>query len=298
MRFHLILNSQGGSLRTVDIDAFAKRAYVVLEQAGHHVSFEIVAGAEIEAALDKAASDSFDVIMVGGGDGTVSAAAGRLMDTQTALAILPAGTMNLFARSLAIPLSLDEAVAAFANGRVRAVDLASANGRVFVHQFSIGLHAELIRLREKRLFRSRLGKIWASLRAGVNALFRPPRLKLKLVIDETSIVTTTAAVGISNNLFGEGHLPYADDPDGGVLGVYVTSARRRRDLLHFVVKMARGRWKTNRQVEIYQAKEVTLTLLSRQRRFGCAIDGELCDLEDRTILRTHPGALKVLVPAG
>ena len=100
---------------------------------------------EIEAALAKAAASRADVVLAGGGDGTISAAAAALMGKKKALAILPAGTMNLFARSLGIPLSLDAAVEAFADGEVRAVDVASANGRPFIHQFSIGMHAKMVR---------------------------------------------------------------------------------------------------------------------------------------------------------
>ena len=298
MRFQVILNSDGGTLRTLDLDGFAGEVRRVLEAAGHEVAVAVTAGDGIDAALDAALEGSCDVVMVGGGDGTVSAAASRLKDSAKALAVLPAGTMNLFARSLGVPLRLDEAVAAFANGRLRDVDLASANGRVFVHQFSVGLHAKLIRLREKRAFRSRLGKIWASLRAGFGAFFRPPRIRVALVIDGSETVVTTAGIGVTCNLFGEGHLPYADAPDGGVLGVYVTRARRMRDFVRLALNLARGRWRGNAEIDISSAGEVTLTLLSPHARFGCAIDGELCTLEKETVLRIHPGALKVLAPGG
>jgi electron transport complex protein RnfE len=65
------------------------------------------------------------------------------------LAILPAGTMNLFARAMKVPLVLEEALEAIADGEVGAVDIATANGRPFVHQFSVGIHARLVRIREK-----------------------------------------------------------------------------------------------------------------------------------------------------
>ena len=297
MRFEVILNRDSGTLRTLDLDAFAKRTTEILTRAGHGVAIVLTEGADVERAIDAALEGPCDVVMIGGGDGTVSAAAGKLKDGGKALAVLPAGTMNLFARSLGVPLRLDEAVAAFAGGEVRAVDLASANGKVFVHQFSVGLHAKLIRLREKHAFRSRIGKIGASLRAGLAAFFRPPRLRVLLSIDGEETRVSTAGIGIANNLFGEGHLPYTDTPDGGVLGVYVTRARRVRDLFWFALDLMRGRWRDSDKVDIRQGKEVTLTLSAPHRRFGCAIDGELCELEEVTVLRIHPGALKVLAPA-
>lgn len=298
MRFEVILNRDGGTLRTLDLDGFAQQLRGVLASAGHEVKIVETEGAGVEAALDAALEGSCDVVMVGGGDGTVSAAAGKLKDSDKALAVLPAGTMNLFARSLGIPLRLEEAMAAFAGGTIRSVDLASANGKVFVHQFSIGLHAKLIRLRERHAFRSRLGKIWASARAALTAFFRPPRLRVTLDLDGERMSVKTAGIGVTNNLFGEGHLPYTDTPDGGVLGVYVTtSGNRMRDLVGLAVNLARGRWRDNDKVDVRHARKVTLTLRSAHRRYGCAIDGELCDLDEVTVLRIHPGALKVVVPA-
>lgn len=297
MRFQVILNRDGGSLRRRDAEGFARAVRRVLEGQGHTVSVAVVAGGAVEEALRDAAAGDADAVMVGGGDGTVSAAAARLAGSDKALAILPAGTMNLFARGLGIPLDLDQAVAALGRGRVRAVDVATANGQVFVHQFSVGLHAKLLRLRERRSFGSRLGKMWASARAGVETLLRPPRLAVALAVDGRESVVRTAGIGVTNNLIGEGHrLPYAARPDGGVLGIYVTRARRRRDLVLFALGAMLGRWRRNEHVDVHAGTDVRLRLVAH-RRFGCAIDGELRPLAEETHLRILPGALKVLVPA-
>lgn len=298
MRFDVILNREGGTLRTLDLDAFGAGLRRTLEAAGHEARLAIVDGAGVEPALEASLEGDTDAVMIGGGDGTVSASAGRLMDSGKVLAVLPAGTMNLFARSLGLPLQLEAAATALAGGKVRSVDLATANGRVFVHQFSIGLHAKLIRLRERQAFASRLGKMRASLRAGLAAFLNPPVMRVSLVVDGTEINVATSGIGVTNNLFGEGHLPFADDPAGGKLGVYITRARRRRDLVVFLVRMALGRWRDNDRVEILTADRVLLRMDRRHRRFGCAIDGELCDLARETELEIRPGSLRVLVPAG
>lgn len=296
MRFAVILNRDGGTLRSIDVDAFAARLSAVLEEAGHTVDVEVVPGRKLIKALEKAAAGKAHVVMAGGGDGTVSAAAGMLKGSRKALAVLPAGTMNLFARSLGIPLPLDAAIAAFARGEVRAVDIATANGRAFVHQFSIGMHAKMVRLREKMAFGSRLGKIGASARAAWYTAMNPPAFDVTLTMGETEIVTRTTGIGVTNNLFGEGHLPYADAPDGGVLGIYVTVAVERRDVLRFLFHMARGRWRANDQVEIHEAGRVTVKVRPRRRKLHAVIDGELTELKPETDIEIHPGALRVLVP--
>lgn len=298
MRFAAVLNRDGGTLRTTDLDAFSRRMAETLEAAGHQLDIDIVAGKDVAAALDRAAGRrGVDVVLAGGGDGTVSAAAARLMGAKKALAVLPAGTMNLFARGLGIPQSLDAAVEAFASGRIARVDMASANGRPFVHQYSLGLHARMIHLRDKMEFASRLGKIGASARAAYTTLANPPKMAVRMTIGEAEVTALASAVGITNNLFGEGHLPYADNPAGGVLGIYVTVARDRNELLRLALGILRGKWRDNEHVEVHQTDRVKLEIRSRRGRLHAALDGELVDAEAETTVEIHPKALRVLVPA-
>jgi len=297
MRFAAVLNQDGGTLRAIDVAAFSDQLRKALEAAGHSVQVDIVPGGEIGRALEKAiARRNVDVVIAGGGDGTISTAASLLMNKKKALAILPAGTMNLFARGLGIPLALDAALRAFADGEVIAVDMASANGQPFVHQFSIGMHARMVQLREEMDFGSRLGKMHASLRAAWTAIKNPPALKVSLTVGKAEIVTRATGIGISNNLFGEGHLPYADNPAGGVLGIYVSVARRRHHLMKLLLDMLRGRWRQSVHVQVHQADKAVLEIRSPIRKFSAVMDGELVRLERRTAIEIHPRALRVLVP--
>lgn len=298
MRFIAVLNSDGGTLRTMDLDAFAARLRDRLGEAGHTVDVRVVEGGGLMDALREAVeAPDADVVMAGGGDGTVSAAAGVIMETGKILAVLPAGTMNLFARSLGMPLDLDSAIAAVAIGKVREVDVATANGTPFVHQYSVGLHAKLVKIRDEMNFASRLGKIGASVRAAFATVLRPPSMLVTIDIDGTEILVWASGIGVTNNLFGEGHLPYADEPDGGTLGVYVTTARRLPHLLSALLHMLVGRWTRNTHVEIHTGKHVVLKFTRLHRRHRCVIDGELSHIDHETTIRIHPKSLRVLVPA-
>lgn len=299
MHFKAILNSEGGTLRTADTDALSAEIEEKFSAGGHTVDIALVPGKELEAELDKTiADDAVEGVLIGGGDGSVSGAAAKLMKTGKVLAVLPAGTMNLFARSLQIPLDLSQALDALATAPIADVDIATANGRPFVHQYSVGMHAKLVHLREQREFASRLGKIRASAQAAVDTVLNPPRIRVRLEMPGgTEVEARTSSIGITNNLYGEGHIPYTDTPDGGTLGIYVTKARSRREMFAFLAMMALGRWKSNDQVEIHQTKSVTMHILSSHRKFRCVIDGELCKLEPKVEVEIHPGALKVLRPA-
>ncbi|WP_204313348.1 diacylglycerol kinase family protein, partial [Klebsiella michiganensis] len=73
---HAVFNRDGGTFRTLDIAAFALKAKEIFEQHGHTFQSDIVAGKDIVKALENAAARDRDgVLMAGGGDGTISAAA-------------------------------------------------------------------------------------------------------------------------------------------------------------------------------------------------------------------------------
>ena len=285
-------------MRTTDLAAFSDRMHQTLETAGHSLAIDIVTGKDVVEALDNAASRrSVDVVLAGGGDGTISAAAARLMGKKKALAILPAGTMNLFARGLGIPAIPRCRAEIFCRRRNHPVDMATANGRPFVHQFSIGMHARMVQLRQGMEFGSRLGKIRASAKAAWATINNPPAMNVTLRIGEAEMTARITGIGITNNLFGEGHLPYADNPAGGVLGVYVTVARQRAELVKFFFNVARGKWRDNEHVEIHQADRTVLKIHSGIRKFRAVMDGELVRLDRETTIEIQPGALNVLVPA-
>ncbi len=297
MKFAAVLNRDGGTLRTTDLPVFCEHMRETLEAAGHSLIIDVVEGGDVAKALDQAAAKrGIDVVLAGGGDGTISAAAARLMGKRKALAILPAGTMNLFARGLGIPQNMDDAIKAFAGGKIIPVDLASANGDPFVHQFSIGMHARMVQLRDRMDFGSRLGKIRASARAAWTILNDPPSMQVTLAIGETKTKLRTSAIGITNNLFGESTLPYAEDPAGGTLGVYVTTTRQRGELIRFFLSVARGKWRDNQHVDIYRTDKVVLEIHSASKKLYAAMDGELIKLKSETVFEIHPGALNALVP--
>src|SRR5690606_26994899 len=86
MRFFAVLNKDGGTLRNTDLDALRSRMEQTLEAAGHRLDTDIVTGDAMPGALDEAiARRGVDVVLAGGGDGTISAAAARLMGRKKAL---------------------------------------------------------------------------------------------------------------------------------------------------------------------------------------------------------------------
>ena len=96
-------------------------------------------GSRLLATLDEALASGPSMLVVGGGDGSVGAAAGRVAGSDTQLGVLPLGTANDFARTLEIPADLDGAVRAIVDGRVVDIDLGRAGEHPYLNVASLGL---------------------------------------------------------------------------------------------------------------------------------------------------------------
>lgn len=298
MKVHVILNRDGGTLKTTDLDWFGNLVKDEFRVQGHECQVEACPGAKVVDTIKASAKrDDLDVLIVGGGDGTVSAAAAALMGGRIALGIFPAGTMNLFARTLQVPLDLQGAAAALSCGQIVDVDIATVNGHPFVHQFAVGLHARMVRIRGKIKYGSRMGKMIATLRAIAMALRRLPTVGLEIDIDGRTRRIHSPAVAISNNIYGEGHIPYADDPRGGDLGIYICETRNVRAVAKLTFDIMMGAWRKNPSLAVYRARKVVIDYSGNNHQNRSVRDGELETLEEHSEVLIHPRGLKVLVPS-
>lgn len=297
MRVQAIFNRDGGTFRTTDMEAYARHAERIFSAAGHHLDCDIVDGADMAAALRRCAvRTDLDAMLAGGGDGTVSAAAGFAWESGMPLGVVPAGTMNLFARSLKIPLDIWQALDALAEGEVTRADIGTVDGRAFVHQFSAGLHARLVRLRNAMTYRSRPGKIAASIRAALGVVLDPPVFTVEYEVDGVRERRQVSAINVSNNRFGDNGLLYAEDFAGGHLGFYTTQPLQPAGVVKLALDILGGRLRDNEDITEMTGTSVDLHFPKVERVVNCVIDGELLPLARDVSIRLHPGELKVIVP--
>lgn len=292
-------NRDGGTFRTTDMVAYEQAAERIFRDAGHDFEALVVAGKDVVSAMERAARrDDIDGIVAGGGDGTISAASAIAWKSGVALGVIPAGTMNLFARSLRLPLDIWESLSVLATGEVDQVDIGSANGRAFVHQFSAGLHARMVRYRNSYTYRSRIGKMSASTRAAFGVIANPPEFDVDFEAGDIRERRHVSAISVSNNPFGANALLYADSLRTGELGFYTAKPLRPLGVARLAVDMLRGRFRENTDVMVMHAAQVHLHFPKLHRHANCVMDGELLPLERDVTLKVHPGELKVMVRQG
>ena len=296
MKVKLILNKGSGS--ALEGDGLEKLV-AMFASAGREAQPVLVQGGdEMRVAIEKAAAESPDLVVVGGGDGTLGTAAGILRGTEVALGVLPLGTFNHFARDLGVPLELDKAVEAIVTGTVKQIDVAEVNGRVFINNSSLGIYPRIVHWRDE--LRSRLGlargKLWTFAWAALTALRRAPFLDVDLCVDGDVQRLRAPFLLIGNNDYEmEGfRAGTRKSLRSGRLSVYMT---RKRSRLRLVVLGLRALFGSLRQAHDFESCGAqTLEVRSRHARLLVATDGEVQAMATPLRYRIHPGALRVVLP--
>ena len=295
MKASVFLNAAAG-LRPGQVQGEAARVRELFASVGVDAEVRELPGADLLAAARDAATSDADVVVMGGGDGTISAGAGGLAGTGKPMGVLPLGTLNHFARDLGIPSDLEEAVRNVAQGVVREVDLGEANERVFVNNSSIGLYPVVVSLRDAWMERQSTHKWVAMARAALATLREFPVVRLTLCLQEGGVNLTTPMVFIGNNryetkLFSLGKRPALDE---GELWVYLARDAGRFRFIRLALRALIGRLDDSRDFQGMGLKEMRVE--DRRRSMRVAFDGEVCYLAPPLRYRIRPRALRVIVP--
>jgi diacylglycerol kinase family enzyme len=254
------------------------------------------AGADLGDEARRAAEDC-DIVAAMGGDGTVNAVAGALAGGSVPLLVLPAGTLNHFARDLGVPLDPAEAALLVRAGLRREVDVGEVNGHVFVNNSSIGAYPIAVALREQLQDEGGGGKWTAMTRAALRTFRRYPTMRVRLAGDEGELALETPFVFVGNNVYaGQGlAAPGRERLDAGCLGVLTVRATTRREALRVAAVGALGRLDDAGSVWRGEPSELTVETDSPSQLVS--LDGEVVRMDTPLAFRSRPRALIVLAPA-
>lgn len=295
MKTAALLNTRSGLIRDQTSETVGSLLKTAFENAGREILVVPTAPGDLEQILEKDCNDA-DVIIAGGGDGTVGCCANFCIRNEKILGVLPGGTMNLFARSLGMPLQPEKAATALANGREGRADYGTANGQVFLHQYSVGMQPKLVRRRAQRSYQSRLGKVMAGITATAETILAPPKFDCALTLEGQEQKLELSMIAVSNNPHSEGHLPYPESLNTNRLGIYHAPPLGAGASAKLVSDLLLGRWSVNPDLTIAQAREVTLRFSNLNDARKALLDGEVIELEDEVQLISHGGGLRVLKP--
>jgi YegS/Rv2252/BmrU family lipid kinase len=234
-----------------------------------------------------------DLIVIGGGDGTISAAVAQLMKLKRPCAVIPLGTANDFARTLGLPTDPLEAAEIALNGRKHRIDVGVVNDRPYLNVASVGVASKVTELQSKEL--KRRWRIVAYAIGLMKAVRNLQPFFVRLDLDgKLAWSGLVYQVSIANGRFHGGGLIVADDAaiDDGRLDLYLIYPGRFWQL---VAALMRLRFGLARSDALKRLSAVSVALRADRPRSVDA-DGELAtDTPAKFELRR--AALTVLVPS-
>jgi diacylglycerol kinase (ATP) len=245
-----------------------------------------------EAAQDavrSAVAEGCKVVVAAGGDGTVGTVAEALLGTDTALAILPLGSVMNVARSLGLPRDVQAAAAAIAAGDIRTIDVGTTRAGPFYEVGSVGMNAAMFREAQRfddgdpwSIFRT----VWVALR------YRPARMQLRL--DDRVVRTRALMMTAANGPFTGLGMAVAPEArlDDGLFDVRVFRGFSKWELIRHLVSITFGRRRYDPHVSTYRSRRVEVT---SRHPLPCRADSR--DLGTTPVtFEVRKAALRVVVP--
>lgn len=245
----------------------------------------------LDAAVKAAVAANAELVVVGGGDGTLGSVSEHFLRKNSAFGILPLGTGNQFAREIGVPNDLAGAVQVLKEGRTAMLDLGTANGQGFLTVATLGMTTEIARnLQSKQV----LGKM-SYLPALVKALQSMETFQVEIIGESETITQESIQVVVCNGRTHAG--PFLASPDASITdGMFDIYALPKLDFTTMLT--AGGMALTGQHVEFDEidAMKSNRAVLKTDPKLPVVLDGEEYWF-DEMVFELIPAAIKVVVDA-
>ena len=231
----------------------------------------------------------YGAVVAAGGDGTIGTVATELLVSETALGVLPGGSIMNIARMLGIPRDLSAAAAILACGVVRRIDVGEARRRPFFEAGSVGMNAAMFReaQRFEKGDRTSVARtIWVAIR------YHPARMEVEL--DDRVVRTRALAVVVANGPYTGAGMTVAPRArvDDGRFDVTIFERFSKWELIRHLASIAFGRRRYVPHLSTYRS---TLARVSSIHPLPARADSH--DLGTTPVeFRVLAAALPVIVP--
>ncbi|MHB8499830.1 MAG: diacylglycerol/lipid kinase family protein [Candidatus Acidiferrales bacterium] len=252
-------------------------------------------GAQVSELARRAVQEKSQIIVAGGGDGTLNAVATELLRTSIPLGVLPLGTWNHFAKDLRIPQDLEGAARNLLTGRAVPVDVGEVNGRIFLNNSSLGIYPRMVRRREEQQKQGRY-KWLAFAQASLSVLRHYSLLRVRLHLNGKELLRKTPFVFIGNNQYEMEGLNIGGRRrlDAGELCLYVGNRAGRLDLVRLAFLALFGFLSEASDLDVLTSKQFSIE--TRRSHANVSTDGEVHKMNTPLNYLILPSALRIIVP--
>ena len=295
-RLAVVLNP----IKVDDVGQFRHLVTTLAQESGwdeptwHYTTIEDPGAGMADDALTRGA----DLVLVCGGDGTVREVCARLAGTGVPVGVIPAGTGNLLARNLDIPLYIRSAVDVGLNGQDRAIDLVEVSGdgfddTQFMVMAGMGFDAAIMEGVNDQI-KKRIGWV-AYVLSGLKALMFPV-MKVEISVDDEPFTTHRARTVVVGNVgYLQAGMPLLPDAaiDDGQLDVVILHPKRFLSWVPLAMRVLAKSQRTDSTIDrLIGAKVVVRTSVPAPRQ----LDGDSVGLGKELTMQVLPGRLLVRVP--
>ena len=272
-------------------------ALAAIRAAGIHVKEAILARdkAETEKLLRREIAEGAKMVIAGGGDGTLSLCADFLAGTPVALAPLPLGTGNTFARSIGLPVNLEGAIKTIAAGHIEAIDVGRCNGEIFLNSVSLGFSASLAGALTGDV-KKKLGLLaWPVTGLKIASRHRP--LRLRIESETESFTARTHQLMIANGRYVAGSIKASEEASvqDNELTVFALGGTSRKEFVKSTLNWILRHDFEGPGTHFFETQKLTVHSIGRPAQAN--VDGELSQ-KTPLELEVWPRALRVVVPQG
>ncbi len=298
MKYQIVINSKSGDGLFCDKEQ-QDRLRQIFSGRGHEVDLSVVEPDLLEATLKEKACSAAEVLIVGGGDGTITTAARLLHGTGKTLGVLPLGTFNLEARDLKLPLDPFEAAEKLIDAEAIPIDLLKVNGEYCMCATVIGFYPALAKARQSFHGSSWWVKSLRIIREIATVAVASPPLDLTIIADGKTYHRRTRLTAFSPGGYEEslGLIPAREDLSSGKLTAYVSEHLSRGQMLHAAFGFLIGNLLDTEKMTKIESSEITINV-RRRKSIPTMIDGEILRITLPCYLEILPRALNVLRPKG
>lgn len=258
----------------------------------------VTSGSDLRRTLEKVMAEAHDLVVVGGGDGTVGCAADLAAGTDVTLGILPLGTANDLARTLELPRDVAAACSTVANGKVVDIDLGRVDGRAFLNVASVGLSVGVTQALSPALKR-RLGPVAYPVATLVAyRRHRPFRARLEFPDGDHEAIELDdllqVAVGNGRHYGGGNAVSPTAGIDDHLLDVYAIERGRLHEHISLARLLKDGSFVHHDRVLHLTTRRLRLVTDPEQR---VNLDGEIAATTP-SVFEIERNALHVVIPSG
>lgn len=291
MRWAIIFNKQSGSS-----DQETQQQVISLFKKKQIIPDVYFCGGEqtLEQLVQTAINAGAETIVAAGGDGTISAIVNELLKhPNVRLGVLPLGTFNNFAKTLGIPLAIEQAVEVLVQGNTIAIDVGSVNDRVFINNSGIGVYPYIVKHREWLQEQGKSKRV-ALFFALIKALFYCPFLHLDFILAGQKLSRRTPLVFIGNNEYAitGSEMGTRERLNQRKLSLFITHNINHLRFLGLCLALLLSRKDGLTTLDTLTIDQ--FTIVSRKPTLRVSLDGEVVRLATPLHYRIIPKALQVI----